>query len=409
MNFVEFGNEFPISGNIKQTFNEIVHFKPLKTLIRTLHTIIFVYDFSYLVLPIQALQNSSFLHSIHKFIQSGEGLPDVIAYKQSEAKIIDVYSYNCTKVLLFMENYTYDIVDVCLDCKVNITENLYLTINEGELKRVFLQNNVISLLTQNSANYHVYSACFLLDDPITKWGFQCEVDQVCEIYAFSHVLYVIKKDGVYGCALDESGSRRFPRSLNLIFKANNLLIVKSISNFYVFNQNDKTIYQIKGKYAYEICKLDVSNVMVMIFIENYIYSLSSSSIILFNSITGELINNYNVPETNQWIISLDESYGIVLIGSKSFAISKYDIPPRINLNSEKEELTRDMKKIIKKTGTVIPALLQLSLRSPVLSATMLENEIKKELNTNYPKDSLQNLVNPSLQKLIKLIQEKPQP
>lgn len=407
MNFVEFGNEFPTTGNTKQILNEMINSKPLVNLVRILNAIVFVYDFSYIVLPVQALQNTAFLHTIHDFIANNENVPENIVYKKNEAKIIDVRTNNLDEVLLFMENYMYDVVNVGADGKVDITEQINLTINEGELKRVFLNNNIITLLTKNSQNYHVYSAVFLRNEPITKWGFQCEVEEECEIYTCSHVLYVIKKDGVYGCALDEDGNRRFPRLLNLIFQTNSFLIVKSITDLYIFNKEDQKIYQINGKSACTICNLDVSDVSNMIFIENYIYALSSSSIFVFSSITGELINQQDVPECKQWIISLEQSYGIVLIGSKSFAISKYDIPPRINLNSEDDELIRNMEMIIKKTGTVIPSLLQLSLRSPVLAITMLENEIKNELKTNYPIKSLQNLAKPSLQKLYELIQSKP--
>ena len=121
MNIVEWGTEFPVSINIQSILYGLTHkFKKLRSFIRALHAILFLYeDSSILVLPIQSLQTRQSLQHIQQFInQQGNTQPNqtFLYSENTKTTIVTILSLQnqdeLPVFLVFKENFTYDLISV---------------------------------------------------------------------------------------------------------------------------------------------------------------------------------------------------------------------------------------------------------------------------------------------------------
>ena len=128
---------------------------------------------------------------------------------------------------------------------------------------------------------------------------------------------------------------------------------------------------------------------------------------IIDFVSGELQSETNVPKTDEWIVSFDNSYGAVILGNKSFSICRANIPPLINLFAPKNELKEELKKAKEATGTVATPIILMANRSPYLAATLMKDELQAEISTNPIPGSMQEFLRPTLVKINTLLKEKP--
>ena len=433
MNIVEWGAEFPVSTSISPILYLFTHkFKKLRSFIRVLHSILFLYeDSSILVLPIASLQTRDSIQQIQKFVETREKPPPSILYYENKCRVVDAISLpsNDSKndklpiFIVFKENFKYDLIRTTNDKSIAFKSDEPMTLQDGILCHVVIQSNFISIITRprqdtkNETNeqdehikYTVYFGSFSLSNYIaSSWGLQCEIDEIpSTIYARVPTLYFLKHDGVYGCSLDTKGYRRFPRPLTPISLSDHYLKVISLQGFYIFDTNSLTIYQIVGKNLQKICPVHCDEkILSLILIGSRVFALSEDSIFVFDILTGDLVHKLNTEKAQSWITSLEESYGLVFSGGKNYTLSKTEIPPLINLYADRNELMNQMMKVQKNVGTVAAPILLLSNRSPYLAATLLSDEINKEVNQPAIEGSMQAQIKPTLERLNHLLNNVP--
>lgn len=433
MNIVEWGAEFPVSTNIPPILYLFTHeFKKVRSFIRVLHSILFLYeDSSILVLPIAALQTRESIQQIKQYVETRENPPPTILYYENKFRVIDAISLpsNDPKgnklpiFIVFKEDFKYDIIRTTNDKSILLKSNEPMTILDGILCHVVIQNNYISIITRPADDkqketdeqdkhikYTVYFGSFSLTNYVaSSWALQCEIDEIpLTIYASIPTLYFLKRDGVYGCSLDSKGYRRFPRPLTPISLNDHYLKVISLQGFYIFDAKQLTIFQVVGKNLQKICLVHCNeNIISLILIGSRVFALTEESIYAFDILTGDLVHKLNTEKTNSWKTSLEESYGLVFSGGKNYTLSKTEIPPLINLYADKTELMNQMMKVQKNVGTVAAPILLLSNRSPYLAATLLSDEINKEVNQPAIDGSMQAQIKPTLERLNHLLNNSP--
>lgn len=432
MNIVEWGAEFPVSSSISPILYLLTHkFKKMRSFIRVLHSILFLYeDSSILILPIAALQTRESIQQIKHYIETQEKPPPSILYYENKSPVVDAFSLISTDqksdklpiFIVFKEDFKYDIIRTTNDKSIVFKSNEPMTIHDGILRKVEIQNNFITIVTQQaeadsstedhekSNKYTVYSGSFSLSNyGASSWALQCEIDQIpITIFARVPTLYFLKNDGVYGCSLDSKGYRRFPRPLTPISLNDHFLKVISLQGFYVFDTLTLTIFQVVGKNLRKICLVQChEKILSIILIGSRVFALTENSIFAFDILTGDLIQKLNVENTQNWITSLEESYGLVFSGGKNYTLSKTEIPPLINLYADKSQLISQMMKVEKNVGTVAAPILLLSNRSPYLAATLLADEVNKEVNQPAIEGSMQAQIKPTLEKLNHLLNNRP--
>ena len=413
MSLIEWGSEFPISGNIQRLLESIVHsYKPLKQMIRSLTVMVFLFeDSSVLVLPVSYLQSNQNIHALADFIKTKEdNAPDGVYYMKNDSKVVDLVSASdsTSAFAVFKEDFTYDIITMEKDGVVQIRRNERLGLNGGQPKRIVIQNNVIGVVCEIEEKLSIFCAKFELNGVINGWALQCHVNEICDIFIHPPCLYILKGDGIHGCALDDKGLRKFSRSLVEVLPGK-LIAVSSFTGLYVLNTETLEVFRIVGKKKTLMCQLkteekDIEKVLV---IGNRIFAVSSKAITSFELVSGEVVAILEVPLTEHWITSLDRSYGAVFIGAKCFTVSKTEIAPLINLYGNRDELLKQMKSVSQRVGTVAAPIMIVANRSPFLAATLLEDEIANECEKPPTPGSLQEKVHPILIKLNYLLLRKP--
>ncbi|OHT06039.1 hypothetical protein TRFO_05680 [Tritrichomonas foetus] len=421
MNIVEWGSEFPVSGNIQQILYSFTHkFKKLRTFIRALHSICFLYeDSTIIILPVAVLQTKASLQTIQQFLDTKKDPPSSILYYENKIPVVDVISLSpqsdviLPDFLIYKENFTFDLIRTQNDKSIQLKLNEPMTIHDSFLKRVSINNGFISIVTQreNESKYTIYSAQYSTNHQVSAWALQCVVDFVPSlIFTRQPTLYVYQQSdsGIFGCSLDSKGYRRFPRPLTLVCQNDDFIPVHSLIGFYIFDKTNSTILQISGKNTKKVCSLNSGKILEICLLGSRVFALTQNSIVTHDILTGEAIHTMSVPNTESWKISLDESYGIVFCGAKNYTVSKTEIPPLINLYAEKSELMNQMMKVNQTVGTVAAPILLLSNRSPYLATTLLSEEINNEVQKSYTETSIQGQVRPTLEKLNELLKHKPE-
>ena len=419
MNLVEWGTDFPVSGKIQAVLFSLTHkYKGLKMFIRTLNTILLLYDdSSIVVIPISSLQEKATVESIQSFIEGGKK-PDELLYIENKFQVVDIFSLKSENddfpiLLIYKENFTFDMIQTSNNKATLIKSNEPMKIFASHLRRVFINNGLITIVTQkdDEQKYTIYSAMYSASHKENSWAMQCETETLpTYIYASPPSLIFLNQNGMFGCSLDSKGYRKFPRPLIPIVESPQILYVKSVDDFYYYNKNDSTLYKIIGKRHKKICCLKVDNLLDIAVFRSRIFCTTDSSIHVYDIITNQEIQTFQVTKLSsvkEWKISLEDSYGIVFVGEKNYTISKTEIPPLINIYADKNDLMQQMKKVQDRIGTIAAPIVLISNRSSFLAATLLSDEIKDEVSKPAPKGSLQAIVKPTLEKLNQLIQEKP--
>ena len=409
-NLIDWGMEFPIPGNIPTILNLCKEIKQIKKFIRTLLSIFFLYeDNSFLILPIKIFQSSKSCNEIIEFLNNlNLEIPNGIYYQKEENKILEIGSYceNNPIFYLFYENLTYStflITNNNIEKKNNYEQ---IGINLLNLISIQFQYPYLTILNQNNNDILVNSCNFSKKEKI--WSIQTKLPEKCKVIIHYPSIYFLSYSKLYGCSFDDLGQRQFPRPLTTILENSNLIYIKSLNNFYLFDSNISTILRIEGL---TITKTEIdkncNNCKKIVSMGSKIFCLFNNKILSYDLTSRTLDNPLEVPNTEKWLISLESSYGLVFLGNISKTISKCELPPFINLFAPNEELYNQMKKIKETTKTVAGPLLLLSNRSPDLAITLMYDDIIKEISNNYSSETIQSAVQENLKSLIKEYSLKP--
>ena len=415
MSFVEWGREFPVSSmNIPKLFDSIVHsFRPVRSVIRSLTVIVFLFeDSSVLAIPVSFLQQAQNVQALQAFVNNSDSQPPSgIVFVENSTKVVDLVSASESFPVFFVfkEDFTYDIISFGNDGVLQLHQGEPMTLGAGQIKKVVVQNSIISVVCENEGKLSVFSAKLKISDPIGGWALQCDIDELSEIVNQPPCLYVLKSDGVYGCALDDKGLRRFARPLVEV-SLGKFIRVSSFTGFYVFDIETLEISRISGKTKTLVCKLAIDHKQIqrVIAIGNRIFVLSSHSIETFDFLSGELVSSFDTPETDHWILSVESSYGAVFIGTKCYTLSRTEIGPLFNLYADESELIEQMRSVKQSVGTVAAPILMLANRSPYLAAKLMAEEIANECEKPPIPGTLQEKVRPMLMTLNDLLLHKPE-
>ena len=405
----EFGTDFPVSGGLKNVFDKCRQHKKVKKFIRTLISVCYLYeDNTILVIPLSVLQTTQLCRVITDFLSDTTmQMPMGIYYAQISNNILDCCSIpgDIPKFLFVQDNLTLRFITISEEFQVNVnTETIKIS---GNIVRSSIHYPYIVCQTRSEdGKYNIYATSLL--NMNKNYSIQCQTETESDFYIYPPTLYSVDKGGIKGCSFDETGQRQFPRKLNSVLEAENLIHVNTLSGFYVFDRNSVEIIKIQGKTITRM-KLDdkVKNCKQLFVLGPYIFCLLEDSIITLDFISGELKSEMNVPKTEEWLVSLEKSYGAVCIGEKSFSISRTNVPPLINLFASPSELKEELKIAKEATGTVATPIILMANRSPYLAATMMKDEIEKEISSAPPPGSMKEFLRPSLLKIHKLLQEKP--
>ena len=415
MSLVEWGREFPVSGNIPSVLDSIVHsFRPLRSLVRSLTVIVFLFeDSSLLALPVSFLQSVRNVQDLQAFVSGGGSVPNGVVFKENSVKVVELVSVSDSAPVFFAfkEDFTYDVIATEKDGSLIVREGEQtgLSAEMGEIKRIVVENSVVSALCECDGKIRVFSAKVKCGSPISGWSLQCEVDEVCEVVNQPPCLYVVKSDGVYGCALDEKGLRRFARPLSEVAKGR-FVRVRCFSGFYVCDRETLEISRIAGKQRIGMCKLETENrgIQELVALGNRVFALSPHLIEMFDLVTGSLVSSFEQPGTEKWITSVESNFGLVFVGAKCFTVSRTDVAPLINLYTDEKEMLRQMRSVKQSVGTVAAPILIMANRSPYLAAKLMAEDIANECEKPPIPGTLQEKVRPMLMKLNDLLLHKPE-
>ena len=405
----EFGTDFPVTGGLKNVFDKCKQHKKVKKFIRTLISVCYLYeDNTILIIPLSALQTTQLCRIVTEYLSDTTlQMPMGIYYAQLTNIILDCCSIpgDIPKYLFVQDNSTLRYISISEDYQINVnTETIKIS---GNIISSSIQYPYVICQTKSEdGKYNVYASSLL--NLNKNFSIQCQTENISDFYICSPTLYSIDQTGIKGCAFDETGQRQFPRKLNLVLEAENLIHVKTLSDFYVFDNNTVELIKIQGKTIIRT-KLDerVKDSKKLFVLGPYLFCLPENSIITLDFISGEFKSDMIVPKTDEWLISLEKSYGAVCIGEKSFSISRTNVPPLINLYANPSELKEELKIAKEATGTVATPIILMANRSPYLAATLMKDEIENEINSTPPPGSMKEFLRPSLFKIHKLLQEKP--
>jgi hypothetical protein len=416
MSLIPWGSEFPVSGNIPNILDSIVHrLRPVRSVIRTLFNITFLFeDSTLLIIPVRVLQSAHACQALRNYLANPTNpLPDDLYFLKAGSAIVSIQVVYEPEdpdpfFVIFKADFTYDTLHLKAEAIVRSPEPVMLTIQEGELRQVYIKNGFIALVTETEAKFTVYCARFQgANELITGWALQTELTALCEIDIQPPALYFFKPEGLFGCSLDHSGRRRFPRPLVPVI-SDPVVSIQSPSQFLVFSKATREISEVTGRKAKAIVRLDGQNdYQAMVVLGNRAFAVADEAIDTCDVVTGEIVTSMAVPKTEKWIVSLEESYGLVFVGTKSFTISKAEVGPYIALYAPKGVLLGELKKARYQVGTVAAAILMMANRSGYLAAMINKDDIAVECRKQSPPGSLQEHVRPVLMKLHDLLQNKP--
>jgi hypothetical protein len=180
------------------------------------------------------------------------------------------------------------------------------------------------------------------------------------------------------------------------------------ASFLVYKVDTHQIAEVTGRKVKILCSLKTDAVYSqMIAIGNRTIGLSQNSIDSFDIISGDNASTFSVAPTEKWILSVEPSYGIVAVGTKSYTISKAGIGPYITLYGRKEYVVDELRKVKEKAGTVAAPLLLMSNRSTYLAAVLSADDIAKEIQNQPLPGSIQDCVRPMVMTLHDLLLHKP--
>jgi len=404
-----FGNEFPVSWDIRSLLNKCQNYKGVKRFIRSLSCLFFLYeDSSYMVLPVKFLQVSKNCKDLSSFLtgQLGECPSGVLISKDgSDVLEIGIIYEPVVTLLVFYENFTYSTINFQGN-EVEKSSPIPIGINEGKLLSFQFSYPYMLAYLEMEGSICVYLARFIRKEKL--WSVQCKIPSLSRAIVRKTSLYFLLDDGLYGCSLDETGQRKFARPLSPVYIEPHLHLVHSMNFLFVFSEESQELIQVENKSLTKIpIGQEIKTPSDVFTIGPIVFFLMPYSIITFSLITRDIEIIEIDKKTQKWIISLDPSFGAALLGEISFSISKADLPPCINLQAGKESLLNQMRKVKEETGTVAASLLLLSSRSPYIASTLLEEEIKNEISSNPQPGSIQEYMKPALTKLYSLLKERP--
>jgi hypothetical protein len=279
---------------------------------------------------------------------------------------------------------------------------------EGQLRRVTIQSGLIALMIETDGKFPVYCAKFNLLNPISGWALQCETDSECELDIQPPCLYLWRPDGLYGCALDQTGRRRFPRPLVPVMTGA-VVRVETLGQFLAYDNVTHEIVEVYGKNKRVCTTLAIANVeySAMVVLGNRVFATAEKEISVLDFVSGEVIAQTEVPKTEKWIVNVNRSYGAVFIGSRAFTVSRSEVGPYITLYGSRGLIVSELKKAKQTVGTVAAPVLMMANRSTYLAAILNADDIATECRRRSPPGTIQEHVRPTLLKLHDLLLNKP--
>jgi hypothetical protein len=413
---VEWGREFPVSGNIPQLLDTIINrFRPVRTVIRTLYHITFLFkDSSLLIIPVKFLQSLPACQTLRSYLLNPTNpLPETLFHRPppqfSIVSLQIVYDLDQSDpfFVLFRDNFTYDVLRITPEAVLPEPETMLLTMQEGTLRQVSVQSGLIALMTETDGKFTVYCAKFHLLDPISGWSLQCELDSECEVDIQPPCIYFWRPDGLFGCSLDQTGRRRFPRPLVSVL-GGSVVRVQTFGQFLAYDNATREIVEVYGKNK-KVCTTlaGEGEYCDMVLLGNRLFAVGKTEIAVFDVVSGECVGQVGVPRTEQWIISANRSYGAVFIGSRAFTVSKAEVGPYISLHGSRGLIVSQLKKAKEAVGTVAAPVLMMANRSPYLAAVLNADDIAAECRRRGAPGTIQEFVRPTLLKLHDLLLNKP--
>lgn len=408
-NLTEFGNDFPISNGIKSVLDRCKSYKPVVRFVRTLLAVCYVYDDnSILILPLRLLQTSKACREIAEYISNPQSKTYTgILFTKYSGKIREVSSLpgDIPKFMVILESgdaYTY-VFPIDSD-PVTSTKRFNLA---GLIESCKIYYPYIVCYIKESEKCIVYAATLLNEN--LKWSKQCITAEINPFVVQAPSIYIIKEDGLYGCALDETGQRIFPRELTKVFDGKGLVPIRMTKGLFLYYPETSEILKIEGKKITR-SKLNekACDAQILFAIGPVLIGLCQKSIIEFDFVSGQLKYEKEVAETKNWILSLESSYGAVMFGSVSYSLANSSVPPLINLFASPKEIKDQLMHAKTATGTVATPIILMANRSPYLAATLMKDELKAELSITPAPGSMQEFLRPALQKINALLQNKPE-
>ncbi|EAX89214.1 hypothetical protein TVAG_084450 [Trichomonas vaginalis G3] len=405
----EFGSDFPISNGIKSVFDKCRSLKTVTRFIRTLLSVCYAYeDNSLLIIPLKYLQTSKACREIIDYISNPQQKPfSGIIFTKFQCKITEISSLpsDTPKFIVVLESGEYITYLINNDAEPTIVSKRFSIAGLVDTCKVFFP--YLACYVKENDKYNVYAASLIA--PNFTLGKQCITNKIYPFYVTSPSVYIIKDDGLYGCSLDETGQRIFPRELSLVVEAKGLVHIRTNSGFYLYQPDTSEILRVEGR-KITSTKLDekAREASILFAIGPVLIGLCKKSIIEFDFINGNVKAEKETKETDSWILSLEESYGAVMLGSGAYSLSRTSVPPTINLFASPKEIKEQLKRAKEATGTVATSIILMANRSPYLAAVLMKDELKAEIATAPPPGSLQDFLRPTLIKINNLLQSKPE-
>lgn len=423
------GKEFPVDASIFLT-SLVSRDVRVKQMLRTLTSIFFLYeDNSILIIPVEILQSKKECESILKYLNGkNDKLSPKVFYKLFATKVIIVFSCNFDQTYITINvDYTYDKISVTPNGIEHILSNEPLSSNDinGRLISASFQYPYLILTTERSKKYTVYSSLFFNLDgsiiPQPNFGNQCQIspNSLPIICPSKNLLAILTDTGISGCAFDSTGQRIFPRSLQEIIKKSGFIPIEPLNRGYILDVESGNIHLLSNCdptnslsplpiFKHIDLQIGESNSILKAFlIHGSIFLLTKVSIQVYELMNCSLIHSWDTPPTDQWMLSLDSTYGAVMLGKAFYTIAKIEVPPALDLYAEPNELREQMNSIEAKTGSVAGAITVLAERSLYYGAAFNVDAIGEEINTIPPKMSLKNEVRPTLIELYDLLLHQP--
>jgi hypothetical protein len=246
-------------------------------------------------------------------------------------------------------------------------------------------------------------------EPVMRWALQCEFEGHFDVGIEPPALYFINPSGLYGCSLDHSGRRRFPRPLVPVIRKP-VIRVRSLNLSLVFNPDTKEVLEVMGRALRRFSLLaydGTASYKALVALGNRIFGAAEESIDTFDLVSGELIDSVAVPKTEKWIVSLEKSYGAVFVGTKSFTVSRGEVGPFINLYGPSTQVMAQLQKAKDRVGTVAVPILMMANRSTYLAAVLNQDDVATECRKQTAPGTIQEHIHPTLMKLHDLLLNKP--
>lgn len=406
----EFGAEFPVSFNIKGIFEKARQFKPLRSLIRNLTSVLFLYDDdSILIIPVRVLQSSKSCSDITSYLENQtQAVPEGIFTKSFGKKVYDLVTLDSKQSTYLVGLEGGDLLKIALQENGEFfTSVSNLQLNVEGLVSLQIRLPYLIAFTKNGEKYSIYVSKY---SETKKWGYQCVVDKEMQCYVVPPSLYLYDDNKIYGCSLDETGYRKFPRDPILIYESESLKPVKSLDMLNFFDSSKSELLTLTGK-TIKNRKFDDSanGAQQYVLLGPVLFALFNDKISSFNYVAGDPRASQTVGECEEWHTSLEESYGAVFAADRqsAFCVSRTELPPLIDLNADRAGLLRQMRQAEAAAGTVAVPVMLLSSRSCFLAATLMADDIERELQGVPAPGSIQEHLRPALLRLSEILAQKP--